>query len=42
MSNIPKLDPREEHFFIRGPHPGLKLFIRYCNCSPRVVQRFPR
>jgi pimeloyl-ACP methyl ester carboxylesterase len=29
MSNIPKLDPREEHFFIRGPHPGLKLFIRY-------------
>src|ERR1700759_1127213 len=29
MSNIPKLDPREEHFFIPGPHLGLKLFLRY-------------
>jgi pimeloyl-ACP methyl ester carboxylesterase len=29
MSNIPKLDPREEHFFIPGPHSGLKLFLRY-------------
>jgi pimeloyl-ACP methyl ester carboxylesterase len=29
MSNIPKLDPREEHFFIPGPHTGLKLFLRY-------------
>jgi len=23
MSNIPKLDPREEHFRIPGPHAGL-------------------
>jgi len=29
MSNIPKLDPREEHFRIPGPHAGLKLFLRY-------------
>jgi pimeloyl-ACP methyl ester carboxylesterase len=29
MSNIPKLDPREEHFFIPGPHTALKLFLRY-------------
>lgn len=24
-----KLDPREEHFLIPGPHPNLKLFLRY-------------
>jgi pimeloyl-ACP methyl ester carboxylesterase len=24
-----KLDPREEHFLIPGPHPTLKLFLRY-------------
>ena len=29
VSNFPKLDPREEHFRIPGPHPGLKLFVRY-------------
>ena len=27
--NFPKLDPREEHFFIPGPHAKLKLFLRY-------------
>jgi pimeloyl-ACP methyl ester carboxylesterase len=27
--NSPKLDPREEHFRIPGPHPELKLFLRY-------------
>lgn len=25
----PKLDPREEHFRIPGPHAGLSLFLRY-------------
>src|SRR5215510_8642819 len=24
----PKLDPREQHFRIPGPHPGLQLFLR--------------
>src|SRR6202046_1569474 len=28
-SDIPRMDPREEHFRIPGPHPGLKLFVRY-------------
>jgi pimeloyl-ACP methyl ester carboxylesterase len=28
-TNFLKLDPREEHFFIPGPHPNLKLFLRY-------------
>jgi pimeloyl-ACP methyl ester carboxylesterase len=32
-SNIPKLDPREEHFRIPGPHAGLKLFLRYLPAS---------
>jgi pimeloyl-ACP methyl ester carboxylesterase len=25
----PKLDPREEHFRVPSPHPGLSLFLRY-------------
>ena len=29
VSSLPKLDPREEHFRIPGPHPELKLFLRY-------------
>jgi pimeloyl-ACP methyl ester carboxylesterase len=29
VSNIPKLDPREQHFRIPGPHAGLNLFLRY-------------
>jgi pimeloyl-ACP methyl ester carboxylesterase len=29
--DVPKLDPREEHFLIPGPHPGLQLFMR---CLP--------
>lgn len=28
-SDIPKLDPREQHFRIPGPHPPLKLFLRH-------------
>jgi pimeloyl-ACP methyl ester carboxylesterase len=27
--DAPKLDPREQHRTIPGPHPGLKLFLRY-------------
>jgi pimeloyl-ACP methyl ester carboxylesterase len=26
---IPKMDPREQHFTIPSPEPGLKLFLRY-------------
>jgi pimeloyl-ACP methyl ester carboxylesterase len=29
LSDFPKLDAREEHFRIPGPHSGLKLFVRY-------------
>jgi pimeloyl-ACP methyl ester carboxylesterase len=29
ISDIPRLDPREEHFRVPGPHPGLELFLRY-------------
>jgi len=29
VSDFPKLDPREEHFRILGPHPNRKLFLRY-------------
>ena len=28
MDDFPKLDPREQHFRIPGPHPALKLFLR--------------
>ena len=28
IGNIPKLDPREEHYWIAGPHAGLRLFLR--------------
>jgi hypothetical protein len=28
-ANNPKLDPREEHFLIAGPHPHRKLFLRF-------------
>jgi len=27
-SDFPRLDPREEHFRVPGPHPALKLFLR--------------
>ena len=27
-SNVPKLDPREEHFWISGPRAGMQLFLR--------------
>ena len=33
----PKLDAREEHFRLAGPHPGLQLFLRYL---PAPVRRF--
>ena len=26
--NIPRLDAREEHYWIAGPHAGLRLFLR--------------
>jgi pimeloyl-ACP methyl ester carboxylesterase len=41
-SNIPRLDPREEHFRIPGPHRGLQLFLR-CLPAQRPVdmQRRP-
>jgi pimeloyl-ACP methyl ester carboxylesterase len=29
MNTTSKLDPREEHFRIPGPHRGLSLFLRY-------------
>src|SRR5215469_9149720 len=29
LSNIAKLDPLEEHFRIRWPHPDLSLFLRF-------------
>lgn len=29
MDIAPRLDPREEHFRIPSPHPGLSLFLRY-------------
>ena len=29
VSSAPKLDPREEHFRFRGPHPDLSLFLRF-------------
>jgi pimeloyl-ACP methyl ester carboxylesterase len=29
VPDFPKLDPREEHFPIAGPHPELKLFLRH-------------
>jgi pimeloyl-ACP methyl ester carboxylesterase len=32
-ADFPKLDPREEHFLIPGPHPNLKLFLRYLPSS---------
>ena len=28
-SGVAKLDPREEHFRVPGPHPGMSLFLRY-------------
>jgi hypothetical protein len=27
-ANVPKLDPREEHFWVAGPRPGMQLFLR--------------
>ena len=32
-ANTPKLDPREEHFLIPGPHPHRKLFLRFLPAS---------
>jgi pimeloyl-ACP methyl ester carboxylesterase len=29
VSDAAKLDPREEHFRVPSPHPGLSLFLRY-------------
>lgn len=27
-ANVPKLDPREEHFWVPGPRAGMQLFLR--------------
>src|ERR1700741_1615593 len=27
-ANVPKLDPREEHFWVAGPRAGMQLFLR--------------
>src|SRR5580658_3971446 len=36
------LDPREEHFLIPGPHPNLKLFLRYLPAfSPSIAGQRP-
>ena len=43
ISDIPKLDPREQRFPIPGPHPPLKLFVRHlpalhrADAEPRPV-----
>lgn len=34
--SAPRLDPREEHFRIAGPHPGLSLFLRYLPPQPAL------
>jgi hypothetical protein len=36
VSNFPKLDPREEHFRIPGPHPALTLFLRHISAPHRA------
>jgi pimeloyl-ACP methyl ester carboxylesterase len=33
-----KLDPREEHFRIQGPHNGLQLFLRYLSTPHRPAR----
>ena len=38
--DFPTLDPREEHFRIPGPHPQLKLFLRFLPAlNPITAQR---
>jgi pimeloyl-ACP methyl ester carboxylesterase len=39
QQNVPKLDAREKHFWIPGPRPGLKLFLRHL--PPRVRAKQP-
>jgi pimeloyl-ACP methyl ester carboxylesterase len=41
VSDIPALDPREQHFRIPGPHPGLRLFARYlpARCPAHEAKR---
>jgi pimeloyl-ACP methyl ester carboxylesterase len=42
MPYVIKLDPREEHFVIPGPHPNLKLFLRYLPASsPNIAGQRP-
>ena len=42
IRDIPLLDPREEHFRIPGPHPGLSLFLRYLRSErPISAERRP-
>jgi len=40
MGGVPyaaKLDPREEHFRVPSPHPGLSLFLRHMPPAPNVT-----
>lgn len=39
MNEFPKLDPREDHWLIDSPNPGLKLFLRH---MPPASGRTPR
>src|SRR5436189_4049609 len=36
--SLPKLDPREEHFRIPGPHEGLSLFLRFLPAAKTAFQ----
>ena len=38
FSAASKLDPREEHFRIPGPRPGLSLFLRFLPAAPDGFQ----
>jgi pimeloyl-ACP methyl ester carboxylesterase len=40
--NISKLDPREEHYWIAGPHAGLRLFLRRLEQVPEGSEGLPR
>jgi pimeloyl-ACP methyl ester carboxylesterase len=37
VTHAAKLDPREEHFRVPSPHPGLSLFLRHMPPAPDVV-----
>jgi len=39
--DFPKLDPREEHFLIEGPHRGLRLFLRQLPAASAARRELP-